>query len=316
MTALEFESTHAASWAELEKLVRLKERSLDAARFSELYRTCCEHLALAESRAFPSHIVERLAALTAKAHQIVYRQSDVGLQQIGHTLYFNFPAQVRAEKGYMLAALLLFIVPTLAMGIATYLHPDLILSFVDESTVSSFESMYGHGVPSIGRLRDAGTDVGMFGFYIMNNVGIAFQCFASGVFFGVGSLYFLVFNGLFGGAIGGYLVARGFGDSFFPFVVTHSAFELTAIVLSGGAGLRIGKALLLPGRQTRLASLESAARETSAVIFGAAVMLLIAAAIEAFWSSATWIIPPVKYVVAALCWFSVFLFFLRKPRAG
>ena len=93
----------------------------------------------------------------------------------------------------------------------------------------------------------------MFGFYIRHNVGIAFQCFAAGLFAGVGSLFFLAYNGALIGAVAGYLTERGLAATFFSFVVTHSAFELTAIVLSGAAGLRLGTRLLAPGRQTRRA---------------------------------------------------------------
>jgi hypothetical protein len=46
-------------------------------------------------------------------------------------------------------------------------------------------------------------------------------------------------------------------------------------------------------------------------------MLLIAAAIEAFWSSATWIAPLVKYCVAAVCWAAVLGYLtLQGRRAG
>lgn len=34
----------------------------------------------------------------------------------------------------------------------------------------------------------------MFGYYIMNNIGIAFQTFASGLLFGLGSLFFPCFS--------------------------------------------------------------------------------------------------------------------------
>src|SRR6201989_961514 len=135
----------------------------------------------------------------------------------------------------------------------------------------------------------------------MNNIGVAFRCFASGIVFGIGSVFFIIFNGLLGGAVAGYLAARGFGGTFFPFVVTHSAFELTAIVFAGGAGLKIGRAVLLPGRATRTTALEKAARESGVIIFGTAVMLLIAAALEAFWSSASWVAPVVKYEFGGLC---------------
>jgi uncharacterized membrane protein SpoIIM required for sporulation len=315
MTALEFETANGALWADLEEAVKLPQRELDPERFLRLYRTCCEHLALAEARGFPSAIVERLSVVTARAHQIVYRQSDLGLARIAHVLLNRFPAMVRAHRGYVALAALLLMGPALALGIAVYHRPDLILSLVDAETAAKFEKMYDPSNAVLGRLRDSAGNWMMFGFYIMNNIGIAFQCYATGVLFGIGSVYFIAMNGAFGGAIGGYIASAGFAGTFFPFIATHSAFELTAMVLCGAAGLRIGRAVLLPGRLTRTAALQIAAKDTSVIVFGSAVMLVIAAAIEAFWSSAAWITPTAKFSGAAACWMLVALFFLRRPYA-
>ena len=41
------------------------------------------------------------------------------------------------------------------------------------------------------------------------------------------------------------------------------------------------------------------------IIYGFVLLLLIAAAVEAFWSSASWLPPTVKYSVAGVCWTSV-----------
>jgi uncharacterized membrane protein SpoIIM required for sporulation len=315
MTALEFETSNEAHWRELEQAVRLPELELNPERFLLLYRTCCEHLALARARGFPAPVVERLAIVTALAHQIVYRQSDFGLARIARVLLHGFPSMVRAHRGYVAVAALLTMVPAIALGVAIFHRPELILSLVDSSTAAQFEHMYDPANPAFGRLRDAGSNWGMFGFYIMNNIGIAFQCYVTGVLFGVGSVYYLAYNGAFGGAVGGYVASCGFGETFFPFIATHSAFELTAIVLCGAAGLRIGHAVLLPGRLPRTAALQSAARDTSIIVFGAAVMLVIAAAIEAFWSSAAWITPTAKFTGAAGCWILVTVFFARRPYA-
>ncbi len=315
MTPIEFESAHESAWRELEAMLGVAERDRVADRFLTLYRMCCEHLALAQARDFPEHVVARLARLTAGAHQIIYRQSDFGLRRILTTLLERFPAMVRAERAYVAVAAVLFLLPALALGLATYLQPDLILSLVDPITASQFESMYDPKAGTIGRIRGAGTDWAMFGFYIENNIGIAFQCYVTGVLFGLGSIFFLVTNGALIGAVAGFISARGFGGTFFPFVATHSAFELTAIVLSGAAGMRVGRAVLLPGRRSRLAALQFAARETSIIVFGAAIMLVIAAVLEAFWSSAAWVAPIAKYTCAAIFWVLVTLFFLRRPHA-
>jgi len=157
----------------------------------------------------------------------------------------------------------------------------------------------------------------MFGIYIRNNISVAFQCFAGGLFGGLGSLFFLAYNGVFSGALAGYLTERGLSSTFFSFVVTHSAFELTAAVLSGAAGLRIGHTLLAPGRFTRRHALVLATRDAAVIIYGVVGMLLVAAAIEAFWSSAPWVPHAVKYAVAAACWVSVLGYLtLQGRRAG
>jgi uncharacterized membrane protein SpoIIM required for sporulation len=193
----------------------------------------------------------------------------------------------------------------LVIGVLVYYEPTLVLSVVDGTTAASVEQMYSRSAEEIGRTRDAGDDWTMFGFYILNNVGIAFRCFASGLAAGLGSIFFIVYNGAAIGALAGYVTERGFGDTFYSFVVTHGAFELTAIVLSGAAGLKLGHSLLAPGRRTRRQSLVQAARECVVIVYGMAAMLIVAAAIEAFWSSSVWVPNAVKYGVAAACWVGV-----------
>jgi uncharacterized membrane protein SpoIIM required for sporulation len=174
--------------------------------------------------------------------------------------------------------------------------------------------MYSPAAESIGRARTAGTDWAMFGYYIRNNIGVAFQCFAGGLFAGVGSLFFLAINGALGGAVAGYLTERGLSSTFYSFIVTHAAFELTAIVLAGAAGLRIGHTLVAPGRRTRVHALVAAARESTVIVYGATALLVMAAAVEAFWSSAGWVPPLVKYGVGAVCWIGVLLYLIGQGR--
>ncbi len=317
MTPRQFEAAYAALWTELEALLGQAEGtvkrnktqpSLDGARLSMLYRRCCEHLALAQARDYPIALTQRLESLTQRAHQLIYRRPGDGMARFRQMVLVEVPQAVRAHRWYVLVATLLFMVPTLAVGLASYFDPGFVLHVVDAQQVQRFDVMYGPGEQGIGRDRAADTDWKMFGFYIMNNIGIGFQCFASGIFFGLGSIFFLVFNGALGGAVGGYLTARGHSENFYSFIVTHAAFELTAIVLAGAAGLRLGHALLSPGRLTRLESLKQASREAIVVVYGVFGLLVIAAGVEAFWSSSRWVAPQVKYGVGAACWLLVFAY--------
>jgi len=324
MTPLQFEQLYEPDWSELEGLLDQvlgravggveKGQPVSGARLASLYRRTCEHLALSRARAYPAYLIDRLERLTGEAHQVIYRQHDLGLERLRALVTFEFPKAVRRHRSYVAVATATFAVPMIVIALLVYSRTDLILSVVSAETAAEMERMYSSHGHAIGRARDAGTDWVMFGYYIRNNVGIAFQCFAGGLFAGVGALFFLAYNGAFGGAVAGYLTARGLSPTFYSFVATHSSFELTAIVLAGAAGLRLGHSWLSPGRLTRRQSLVLAGQESVLLLYGAAGMLVIAAAVEAFWSSSAWVPAAVKYGVAAICWAGVIGYFVKQGR--
>ena len=324
MTPLHFESTHAAAWQELELALSVAPRAraagrakaapaADPARVAALYRAACEHLAVAEARAYPVWLIARLQSLTARAHQRIYRQSDLGVDKLARLFLVDFPAAVRAHRLHVLVAALVFAAPLLVIGVMSYLDPGFILTLHDAGAVDEYDRMYGDDGGPIGR-RNASSDWAMFGLYVMNNVGIAFQCFASGLIFGIGSLFFLALNGALAGSVAGYLSWRGHGANFYSFVVTHGAFELTGIVLSGAAGLMLGQALLAPGRHTRLAALKAAAGRAIVIVYGMTAMFIVAAGLEAFWSAARWVPVPAKLAVGGACWAAVIAYFVFQGR--
>jgi len=321
MTPLQFEARHAAVWNELEAALepsprqRRGTRTADRARVAALYRAACEHLAIAESRSYPVWLIDRLGALTARGHQLVYAQRDFGIDKLRRLFGVDFPAAVRAHRLHVLIALFVFAAPLLVVGVMSYLDPGFVLSLHDAGAIDDYEKMYGDADGPIGR-RTAASDWAMFGFYIRHNIGIAFQCFAGGLFFGIGSLFVVALNGALAGSVAGYLTWRGHGENFYSFVITHGAFELTGIVLAGAAGLALGHALLVPGRRSRLAALQLAARRAIVIVYGMTAMFIVAAALEAFWSSARWVPVHVKLVVGAACWIGVICYFLFQGRPG
>ncbi len=323
MKPLRFEQMYHDEWTELETIldgIDGRGRSpvpygpSAGARLPALYRRACEQLALARARAYPAYMIDRLERMTSRAHQAIYYQREFGLHRVAQFVARDFPAAVRGHAAYVAVSAATFFLPAIVIGLLVYWRPDLILAVVSSDTATSFTEMYSPNAHSIGRARTASTDWMMFGFYIRNNIGVAFQCFAAGLFAGVGSLFFLAYNGAFSGALAGYLTARGLSSTFYSFVSTHSAFELTAIVLSGAAGLRIGHALLTPRRLTRVQSLVKASQDAIVLLYGVTGMLLVAAAVEAFWSSAVWLPVSVKYGVAAVCWLAVLGYFALQGR--
>jgi uncharacterized membrane protein SpoIIM required for sporulation len=296
-----FERAGAPRWSAFEAALA----DLDAGRacpdFPRRYRLVCQDLVLARDRQFEPSLVARLNALALRGHQHLYgaRGTESGFLDL---FLRRFPRAVRRE--WRLVALLC--VCFYGVGAAVFAQiqrdPDFVYSVVSRAHVAQMESMYDPAAEHHTEERSPLEGVGMFFYYVGNNVGVAFRTFASGILFGVGSLFMIVYNALVIGAVAGHLAHVGYGVTFWPFVIGHGSFELTAIVLAGVAGLRIGLALLVPGRRTRAQALREATRRCVPILYGMTILLLFAAVIEGLWSGQAAIPARVRYAVGAGLW--------------
>jgi uncharacterized membrane protein SpoIIM required for sporulation len=308
-----FVESGRARWERLEQLLQLGPRT--PAHWSEaslLYRGVCADLSRAQSLELPVDIQRYLDELAGRAHNRLYsvrNPAGLGLLEV---ILREFPRQIRADWRFFLLASFLFYGPfvlgvvgaSVDLGFAGRVLPEAMLVQMEESYSS----------PDLHRGGAAG-DAAMAGFYVHNNVGIAFRCFATGALAGLGSVFFLVYNGLVIGTVFGHLFAVGYGWNLLAFTSGHSAWELTGIVVSGAAGLRLGWALVVTEGRSRAGSLRAAGPALYRLVVGAASMIAIAAAIEAFWSAGP-LPAPVKYAVGVVQFVIVGVWLLLGGRKG
>lgn len=314
-----FEQLHAPTWRALEEQLQHLEKGRPyppeaQQQFAALFRKVCHFHALAQERHYSSFLVDHLDDLVTRAHQQLYRRKHPLWQPLLQFVVSEFPALVRAEKQGVLWATVLFLSPLLMFFIGGQIAPELIYTVLNPEQTVNMESMYDPANRVVGEARDSNTNWGMFGFYIYNNISVAFRTFASGLLLGVGSGFFLTYNGAMIGAVAAHLTNVGFTTTFFTFVVGHGSFELTAIVIAGAAGLKLGYSLLVPGQLTRLESLKTASHIAIRLVYGVILMLIIAAFIEAFWSSNNIFAPWQKYTVGALLWLVVLVYLIFSGR--
>jgi uncharacterized membrane protein SpoIIM required for sporulation len=316
----QFETLHQLSWVRFSELLDELESAKNASsaealtQFASLYRQICHLHGLARDRQYSSYLVDYLGDLVVRGHQQLYQRKQPLLPQFLQFLVSDFPRLVRQEQRSIWFATALLYVPALLMFLVVLWQPDLVYTVVNPGMVDNFERMYDPANRTLGAARESGTNWYMFGFYISNNIGVSFRTFASGLVFAVGSIFFLVYNGLLFGAVAGHVTHVQFTDTFFTFVIGHCSFELTAIVISGAAGMKLGYALLHPGTQTRLEALRQAAAIAIRLMYGVIVMLVIAAFIEAFWSSNNMLLAWQKYWVGGILWALVIAYFTLSGR--
>jgi uncharacterized membrane protein SpoIIM required for sporulation len=311
-----FVAARKPAWDELDALLAQKPllHKLPAAsisRAASLYREICSDLMRARAAGYSPDVIDLLDSLAARTCAAMYSAPPYRLAALFHLLTTGFPQSVRRHARFVALASALFVLPGILGFVGALKSRGFAVQIMSESMVEQMEKSYSdlsHG-------RGEGTDSMMASFYVYNNVGIAFRCFATGILFGLGSVFFLVYNGLLTGAVAGAVTAAGHGRNLFTFIAGHGAFELTAIVISGAAGMAMGYALVDTGRRTRWASLRAKSGDLFRLIMGAALMLLVAAAIEGFWSPSA-IVAPVKWGVAALLYVLVFAYLLLSGRQG
>ena len=276
-----FHSTRGDRWAELEELVRRARGKPErlgpdgVRRIGRLYRATAADLALAR-RSFPGDpVIARLERLTVAARQAVYAERSRRLSPIR---FFgrDYWRRVRERPRLLLVAALLMIVPGLLGGLWAGEDPGAAIGLVPEDFLPTVESPGGDEGLS-------GEESGVFSSAVLtNNIQVAFLSLAAGIAAGVGTVLVLLYNGLILGVVFGLTIENDQGVPLVEQVASHGLLELSCIIVSAAAGLRVGEAILRPGRRKRSDALVDEARGAVETVIGTAPWLVVAGFIEGF----------------------------------
>lgn len=320
MKVVELLEQRRQNWSELERLCeQLEKRSKrrlgpeSIARFAHLYRSACADLALADAYQLPVNTIAYLHQLVGNAHNQLYRTRTLNVRGWVHEMLYVLPPRLFRDNSLRLAFVLFWGVFVAAMLLA-YSSPAFSERVLSKEGVTGLEEMYSKPIDG----RDAQTNTTMAGFYQWHNTTIGLRCFGAGLIFGVGGLFELVFNAGFLGAAFGHMAQAPQRANFFEFVTAHGPFELTAIVLSGAAGMRLGFSLIDTGGQSRMASLRRAGGEAKATVSAAIILFALAAVIEGFVSPSAapyWVKATVAAISSGLLMF-YFVFLGMQPNQG
>lgn len=275
------------NWEHLEDLLKILETSslrglsrMQVREFGELYRRTAADLAVARAETRDPKLINYLNSLVIRAHGKIYRAESQGLKLIRDFFVREFPQAFRRNRRYIFLAFLVFT----GFGILSF-----ILSYND----FNFAEAIGVGGVRFAAQNDMrwwlslneGNQIGSSRI-LTNNILVSFLAFAYGAFFGIGTIYVLVMNGLsIGGVLGVcYQVNPAFGNELVAFMVGHGVIELSCIFIAAGAGMMIGYSLVDPGDRSRAEALKKNSLEAVRLAIGCACLLVVAGIIEGFLS--------------------------------
>ncbi len=240
------------------------------------YRQLVGDLAAAR-RDFPDdQVTAALNALAARAHLRLYRAPTGSWSRLLAFFAVGFPRRVRAAWPYVAVAALLLFVPAIWGYLAALLDPGLRALLVPADERSLLER--GRTWTDVEAVLRQLTSALIF----THNLQVSFLAFASGVLFGLGTVYVLVANGLQIGAVLGAAQYYGVAGLLGGFISAHDYLEIASILIAAAGGLMLGESLLRPGLLRRRDALTRAGRRALELVVGAAPVFVLAGLVEGF----------------------------------
>lgn len=316
MPADRFISDRKNNWERLEELMRLLDstslRRLHREEVRELgrsYRRAASDLAVARAESRDPRLVNYLNSLVIRAHGRIYQADAQGSRRIAGFFSRDFPRTFRSTWRYTALAFAIFAVFS-------------VIGFAGTWRDQEFSELVG--VPPAFRemnietkthwweeLNDA-NQIGASAIFT-HNIRVTFYTFAFGALLGVGTLFYMAYNGANIAAVVALTYKAGFGNSLVTFMAGHGVIELSCIFIAGGAGLLIGSGILLPGDLSRADALKSRGMQGIRLMLGIMPLLVLAGIIEGFISPAP-INPMIKFTIAGLTGVGLYSYLLLAGR--
>lgn len=217
----------------------------------------------------------------------------------------EYPAILQRQWRFVLASVLITVAWAALGAAVTRAKPEFMRHFLGPQMIATMErhQMWTDSIVSVAPMESS---------HIMtNNLTVSFVTFAGGMLFGVGTFYLLYVNGMMLGIIGEACRQYGMSVGLWSFVAPHGALELPAILIAGGAGLRLGYAMLFPGALRWKDSVAQGGMEASRLLSGTIPMLVVAGILEGFFSPShapVWL----KFTVGGLL-FALLVAWLSRP---
>lgn len=247
------------------------------AEVATLYQLVGNDLAEVQTRYRDRQLAAYLSGVLASAAAAVYSARPRTARRLMQVFGTRYRQAVAQTWPYVLvAAAALF--GSLAFGYGWVLiSPEAQSGVLPPQAQEAIQRAGGARNPD---LETLGPELSTYIFF--NNVRVSMLAFALGITLGAGTLYLLVVNGFFVGTLGGAYAALGQAGPFWALIVPHGLLELAAICIAGGAGLRIGWAIVDPGDRWRSRALAEESAGAVLVIVGVVPAFLAAALIEGF----------------------------------
>lgn len=286
-----FRLEREGDWRRLEGIVKRMEggglRRIaddDLLALPALYRTAASSLSVARETSLDAATLAYLESLVQRAWFQVYGPRQGFARWLRDFLLGGWSRAVRALWLDICIALFVMVAGAVVGWLLVAQNEEWYYRLVP----SGFQDTRVPGATREQLLQSLGTEESAAGLstfaaqLFSNNSAVCILAFALGFAFGIPSLMLLVHNMAVLGAMLWLFNGQGLVVDFAAWLSVHGTTELFGILLSGAAGLHIGRAMAFPGSRPVLDAAAEAGRRSAVVMVGVVIMMIVAAILEAF----------------------------------
>ena len=280
---------------------------------SEAFIQLTDDLSFAQTQYPESETVRYLNHLCSRIHQQIYKNKKEGRSRFITFWTRELPALMATLRKPMFYSFIIIMVG-MGIGIISTLKDDTFVRLIlRDGYVNTTLENIRNGNP-LG-IYGNGDQLDMFFTLTFNNIGVSFLAFAYGLLFSVGTGYILFENGVMLGTFFTLFYQHNLLFDSILVVMLHGTLEISAIIIAGGAGLRMGNSFLFPGTYSRLDSFKRGANDGLKVVMGLMPLFIVAGFIESFitrYSSMPVLLKAM--IIGSSLFFVVYYFFVYPLR--
>ncbi len=302
-----FVKLNQQKWTSYEKQLGTGEPSADD--LTKMYVHLTEDLAFAKAKYPKTSLTVYLNKLSLKIHNLIYRNRPESKGRFARFWKFEVPYEMSMAAKPMLYSFLIMAVGVLVGVISTANDQTFARLILGDAYVDMTLENIKKGDPM--GVYGSMDQWYMFFAITSNNIRVSFIAFIFGFFTSAGTGMILFRNGVMLGVFHYFFVQQGFLDETLLSVWVHGTIEISAIVIAGGAGIKMGNGLLFPGSFPRGYSFKKAAMSGLKIVMGLFPFFVLAGFIESFltrytqWPLAAKLLIILSSLALVVCYFIV-----------
>ena len=250
----------------------------DADEMAKDFTQLVDDLAYAKTFYPSGKVTKYINSEASKIYLSIYKNRKEESNRLIDFWKYDLPLTIRKHHKVLLFVFILFLI---FFGIGFFVSKqdegvarDFFGNDYVEQTLENIEKGNPFGI------YESGNPILSWLHLMIHNIRVSLLMFASGIFAGIPSLYLLSQNAAMVGIFDQFFAAKGLGIQFFLVVFVHGTLELTAIIISGAAGLILGKSFLFPGTIKRIDALKGGAKDGVKIMIGLMPVFALAAFFE------------------------------------